>query len=439
MSGRLWAKALMVGLLSWSVSASLAQNAPAAQQQQSGDDNSRGAAGYNAIVDNLDLLIDNYARFLAKRYDLTPEQDEYTKQMLREQAYKFIEKHDTDLRQVVERMFDVRSGGQMTPQELMEWGKKAQPLYEEAKQLIINGNNDWRGILTDEQKKVHDEDLRQMNDQFSQTDDQVKRIVEGKMTIDEFRNPNRKAPAPRNPRGQAGRPVKVGAQNPAGGTPPADPNGNHGGGAPVQPPGTAQPGGGAPSMLPVSAGRQKPASSAPAVAESEWEKYVREFIDRFKLDEDQQQRANLILKECQEQADTYRSSKKSEIETIDKKIAEINQSKDKDKPKQLAEANKQRDKLMEPVNRIFERLKSKLDQIPTRAQRKAAEEAKPTPKPGANPPAAGGKTPPVKTGTQNHPKPKPPATKPAEEGQEQPAAQPEQGADGQEQDGDGSR
>ncbi|MBU0639344.1 MAG: hypothetical protein KKB50_10810, partial [Planctomycetes bacterium] len=118
-------------------------------------DEQEHSTGYNAIIDNIDLLVDNYARFLVRKYDLTEEQDEYTKFLLRERAYQFLDGHEGSLRELVDRLFDVRTGGEITPEELIEWGRQARPIYDEAKKLIIAGNEEWREILTPEQQKTH--------------------------------------------------------------------------------------------------------------------------------------------------------------------------------------------------------------------------------------------------------------------------------------------
>ena len=147
--------------------------------------------GYNAIIDNMDLLVDNYAKFLARKYDLTEEQDEYTKFLLRERAFQFLDSHEGNLRELVDRLFDARTGGEMAPEQLIAWGRQAGPIYDEAKKLIIAGNDEWREILTPEQQEIHDEDLKLMYQSFETTEEQLGRIVSGEMTVEEFRSPQR--------------------------------------------------------------------------------------------------------------------------------------------------------------------------------------------------------------------------------------------------------
>src|SRR5690606_1267077 len=44
--------------------------------------------GYTAVLDNIDLLIDHYTNFLSRKYELTSEQDAYTRHLLRERAHQ---------------------------------------------------------------------------------------------------------------------------------------------------------------------------------------------------------------------------------------------------------------------------------------------------------------------------------------------------------------
>lgn len=379
-------------------------------------------AGYNAIIDNIDLLIDNYARFLGRKYDLTEEQDEYTKSLLRERSYEFLNKNEDTLRNVVDRMFDVRSGGDMTPEGLIEWGKTVQPIYDEAKKLITDGNNEWREILTPEQQKLHDEDVRLMLQSFETTEDQLDSILSGEMTVDEFRSPQKNKRRSRRSRNTA-QPRQAPA--PVGDDPAAAPetrvsrlpeNGNAS--APDRPtrritregrvaPGdsgesveadagsardrgvAAKRGRTAKAPAPRTPGKRTSSRSAGKGYESKWDKYVKDFIAKYQLNDEQTQKANAVLADCKAQAAKRLSGHKSQFDMIDKQLESLKKSKDKSKSKTMAALNKQRNKLMEPLDQIFEKqLKPRLEKLPTRAQRRAAEAAAKK-KPAAKKKAAG--------------------------------------------------
>jgi hypothetical protein len=346
---------------------------------------------YSRMLD-IDSLLENHARTLARRYNLNEEQDLYTQAFLRERANAFLDKHRDELFDLIDRLVEVKTGADMSPEELIAWGKRALPLYEEAKALIIQGNNEWRQILNDEQRKTHDEDLLEMYGAFSTTEDQLQRIVTGQMTPEEFRRgPVRQiAGAPQHPV----RPAVPIAQPQAPATPERSPRPTAGpahqgprptvsnpvGGIGARPtPGASGAGASGPRTWRGRTRGAGPAPSQPAHGGSDfsqWEAYVREFIQKYQLDDGQTERALSYLKDAQEAARRIIQRTKSEIEQLDKKLAGLGESKDADKLKEMTEINARRTKLLEPINDIFEKqLKPRLEKLPTQKQRQAADEA----------------------------------------------------------------
>lgn len=401
---------------------------------------------------NVDSLVDNYANFLARKYNLNPEQDEFTHQLLREKAHLFWDRNEAQLSTLMDRMFDVRTGGDMAPEELIQWGKSVLPLYNEAKGIIVDGNSEWREILTDEQRKIHDEDLRLMEQSFRTTDEQMERIVTGTMTVEEFRSPSRNGrnrqsapPPPPPPPQPVVQDVSPDAMSPEraqklreheeqlrqeqeGLAPPpeqqkelpADDEQHEGmdeldpeeaerrakleaiereriaheqaekaaQGALEEHPAEPPPPPHEPAMEhqpqpppPPPPGPRDAAAPAKGATvskgfEGEWEEYTRKFIERYQLNQEQSQRANAILADCKEQGVRHMNAKKLEIERLDARVVELQGSKDAAKSTEMAALNKRRQTLMEPLGRIFEQqLKPRLDKLPTRAQRDAAEAA----------------------------------------------------------------
>ena len=134
-----------------------------------------------------------------------------------------------------------------------------------------------------------------------------------------------------------------------------------------------------PSTAP-SARPPRPGLAATAAAgrdyETQWEAYVRQFIEKYKLDADQQDRAYKILRSCQEQANSYMRSHADELDRLERRAQELQAApnKSKDVGKEVADLNTARTKLLEPIGQIFEKqLKPRLEKLPTRAQRDAAE------------------------------------------------------------------
>lgn len=405
---------------------------------------------------NVDSLIDNYGRFLARKYNLNEQQDAFTQQLLRQKARQFLDRHEDNLRNLVDRMFEVRTGGEMSQDELVSWGQQVQPLFEEAKGIIIDGNAEWRNILTDEQKRIHDEDLKLMHQSLETTQDQLGRIVTGEMTVEEFRRPQSSRtkrtppppanttpiPTPAQPEARVSEAPPTGEQAPGmskeelaklAAEAEARKAEEHGGqpqpeiANPAPPPPPMHTGVAEPGRQPgaVNRGVNLPAPKSDANFESEWEQYTRQFIEKFQLNDEQTQKALDILKDCQEQGERYLRSKESQLSGLEARsqAAAQNPGKDGKAAGRGDEQNKiqqERQKLFEPLSKIFEKqLKPRLERLPTRAQRKAAE---------TNPN-------PIKVGTGGKPgvaAPPPAKAKPAPPPVIKPAAPvaPEQPADG---------
>jgi hypothetical protein len=436
------------------------------------------SGGYSAIVDNIDMLIDNYARFLGRKYDLNEEQDQYTKQLIRERAYGFLERHEDKLRGLFDELFDARAGGNIDQDSLIAWGKSAMPIFEDAKKIVTEGNDEWAKVLTDAQQKIHAEDLKQMQDSFASTEQMLTRIVSGEMTVEEFRNPRFGARSNRRANPQVARPAEDGTTQAqeeqgadAGGAARVDSpkvirpakrfvkNAETGGdagesgkapenapapgeappGVVVQPAGdTEQPIVAPPhqpqpqpqpenEVAPPQPKRNEPAAKPPGRNyETEWERYVREFIDKYKLDESQTQKAETFLKDCETQADKYLTGRRSEMESLDKrenelktppKGKEVDAAKAGERSKELSEIAKKRTDLMKPIGDIFENsLKPRLEKLPTRAQRKAADDAaaKSATPAKAGKSGAAGKSAKPEAKPEAKAEPKPAAEKPAE-------------------------
>lgn len=113
---------------------------------------------------------------------------------------------------------------------------------------------------------------------------------------------------------------------------------------------------------------------APRRAWTPWEAYVRDFIQRYQLDDEQRQKAQLILNECEERAEIYLDSRKGEMLKLLEAGVPIGARGPNDDPRDKG-PRERLDQLLAPLARIFERqLKPRLERLPTRAQRSAAGE-----------------------------------------------------------------
>jgi hypothetical protein len=113
-------------------------------------------------------------------------------------------------------------------------------------------------------------------------------------------------------------------------------------------------------------------STEPIVGE--WEKYTRWFIDKYRLNEEQKQKAWQILKSCQQNANAYLAKHSDKVADLDRRTEALKGAPAERRQKEAAALAKERAELKKPLDDIFERqLKPRLDRLPTREQRRQAE------------------------------------------------------------------
>ncbi|MCG3128618.1 MAG: hypothetical protein CHACPFDD_03507 [Phycisphaerae bacterium] len=116
-----------------------------------------------------------------------------------------------------------------------------------------------------------------------------------------------------------------------------------------------------------------------------WEQYVRDFCERFKLNDEQRQKAFQILKECQGHGQEYLNRRKTDFYKAQDEIGVARKASDNDK---LRATNERLAELRRPIDDIFEKqLKPRVDKLPTRQQRddEAKRAAAATTQPAAKP------------------------------------------------------
>ncbi|MFO0837583.1 MAG: hypothetical protein U1D55_03590 [Phycisphaerae bacterium] len=98
-----------------------------------------------------------------------------------------------------------------------------------------------------------------------------------------------------------------------------------------------------------------------------WEQFTREVIQRYQLNAEQANRAWDILHDCQQRAESYLYKHRAEFEALQSSMGQEAAS------RPVRATGGERARLLAPIEMIFEqRLKPRLEQLPTRAQRAAA-------------------------------------------------------------------
>jgi hypothetical protein len=118
---------------------------------------------------------------------------------------------------------------------------------------------------------------------------------------------------------------------------------------------------------------QPVARSAPAF-ETEWERFTHEFIVRYELNADQTEKAWTICRECQARGSAYVRAKQHDFDSNAAEFERLRITTAGDAEALRAHAEARRVELLAPLQVMFDQqLRPRLDALPTRAQRKAAE------------------------------------------------------------------
>ncbi len=292
---------------------------------------------------------------IAKHYKLDAKQSDFTCKLLTKRVTRFLEKHDKQLWPLLWELTEQQMAGKEPQKDAAQRiASKGYPIFEDARAEIMSAQDEFRKILNEEQKKIHDRDLKGLRGQFRSIDRRLKNWREGK----------------------------------AGGRPPMRIG--------LGPPGT--------KVRPLGGGRRPASRNTP---ESRWEKYVRAFVFNYRLHETQKVSAMAIFQDLKDQAGQYRKSHHKELVEAEALVREAQLAKPFDK-NDLQQAKRIRYLLNKPFEDWFNELKSRLDQIPTEKQRADLYARSPHLKPGdATRPSA---EKPAKSGDQP-PKPRDPAKK----------------------------
>ncbi len=128
----------------------------------------------------MDMIVTN----LGYRYSLNEAQLESTRELLHRRVYDFIREHESEVWPAIQDMLSTKFGMQL-PDDVNETTKMAktmQPLMKAIQKAIFDGNDEWRELLTPEQKVMHDYDLSQMRTTFEKIETNLKDLSAGKMT-----------------------------------------------------------------------------------------------------------------------------------------------------------------------------------------------------------------------------------------------------------------
>jgi len=315
---------------------------------------------------SVEAMVDQASKEIIRRYNLNDDQASFTKQLMARRVNMLLDKHEKQVRELFREALAMRTAGHPpTAEQIKSWAERALPVYEDAKRHILEGNEEWGQILTPEQKRTHEIDLKMMKLDFAQYEQRLARWSKGGFDAKtDWVTPPSAAARPVRPSGATTGPSNPSVQKPA---------------APVAPPSAGSPSG----PIRVGQSEPKPPTTAPGSVvqqipfdpEHAWDVWVGDFIKLCRLDEAQTTQARAILKDCRERASRHRDAHRDDYLRVHRRLRELRSG--GAAPEVLAEASKELADLDAPINDLFEELKARIEQIPTREQLQRYREAQP--------------------------------------------------------------
>ncbi len=288
---------------------------------------------------NPDVIMQQACDGISRHYNLDDNQKGKACGMLTEGVTKFLENHDKDVWPILAELVPYQlTGEQPDAATAKRIANRGHHIFEEAKQEILKAQSEFRKLLRDDQKRIHDRDLKALNKQLDAVDQKFKNWKEGKV--------------------EEGGPLdRV-----------------YVGGAPLTPINARPPQHTSRGVV----SRRK--------AEDDWDRYVRSFIENYRLDESQSKSAQQILKDMKDKAKNYRVSNDQEIKEAEQMLATAKSARPVDlNSVELAQTIVH--ELKKPFEDYFEQLKVRLNQIPTAKQREEYYQRNPNLRPAAKPAA----------------------------------------------------
>ncbi len=312
-------------------------------------------AGFWPTERLLDHLIDRITDEMAGIYGFDEDQLWNTRDTLKARFPVWLQQNRPQIQTLINQYMEaVTAGEPPTPEEVADWAARAQPLLDEFTSLVDETTEEMRGYLTDEQQVILDGQRAAMQVGMNYMRQRLATWKDGGYAwqtewprSDAFRAQEQER------RKQFEREAER-AKLQAMGLPPDTGTAPGAGGA------AAAGEGATPGAKPVTPTR--PASGT----KDEWATYVENFIKRYQLDEAQQNSAHKFLRNQQELRDRYLQKRLTDVKTLEDRQKAAKSDDEKE------QVRAEYERLNKPIERYFQRLKERLETLPTRKQRATA-------------------------------------------------------------------
>ena len=279
--------------------------APAADAQA----DRSGSGGFWPSDRMLDYFVKRASRDLAEEYELSDEQLGQTETQMLSRWPKWIKKNQQTIQPLFNEMIEMRINPDPPDSAAVaDWAKRALPIFNEFRDQIEQGNDDFRAVLKPRQQARFDAQRLVFAMGLDVTEKRLKRWRQGKV------EPTEVWDAPGRDQRRKRRATQLAEEEQ--------------GARPID----------------------------------RWQAYVDQFILRYQLDENQAESARSILAEIRTRAQKHLATIADQLTTIDR------QRKGATSDTRVA-LNEQRKKLQKPVEELFDELQRRLEALLTSAQR----------------------------------------------------------------------
>jgi len=296
---------------------------------------SQPSAGFWPTDRLVEYFILRIAESVSEQYNLDEQQAAEFERMTLRRWKPFVRRIRPMAQPLLNRYLETKYA--LTPpskQTIQQWAKQARPVLEAVRKELQEAQREFGKILKPEQKPKFERDVLKFSMAAQAIDQKLRQWEQGKFEEYEWWDPTWRVRQERRRRREAAR---------------------------------------AAARAHVQAPQERPGSGpVETVVEQivpldKWERFVEQFIIRYRLDEGQRTTARSILKDLKERALAYRQRHADEFATIDRKLAGAEAS-------ERQELLDRRRELNGPIQDMFEELRDRLDGLLTSAQRQLGQE-----------------------------------------------------------------
>ncbi len=274
------------------------------------------STGRAAASATIETIMETAVINIAARYNLNEAQTQKTREIMTRDVHRFLKEHEAEVWPLIRDLIRNQFRPPDSKEDVRRIGQGALPLVELAKEAILKGNKEWRENLNDEQRRLHDFDLAQMEETFAQIESNFNDWAQGRPKENDsiFPKPavTKAPPRPKLPR---------------------------------------------PNFLPT--------PEIETFQATVFHTYVEEFIKDYGLNPAQVDAARSILKEFIVKVEDFRTANTKAFAKLSADLKAARKARDIDKIKEAEQARKQQ---LEPVYTLFDQMDQRLKALLTTAQ-----------------------------------------------------------------------